>query len=307
MNGEHTPSGTTHGAAHSGRKLEGALEEGVTPEATVLSVGQLLGTTREACGLTIIDVSKALKLSQRQVESLESDDWENLPCNTIIRGFVRNYARLLELDPVPLMAALDRLQMPLTPELKMTTGTPVNMQRDSRVDGRDYLRMFAGLVVLVLAILAYFFFPQEVWQSTLSALKAAAQPREVIEEKAVVPAEHEIKTPEPAMAPPATATAFPEASVAAPTQSMSAPVLPSSLNSALKFSFSKPAWVEVRDRTGQIIFSQLSQAGSQRDIEGQPPFVLVVGNAAHVTLQYKGKAIDLSKRSKDDVARLTLD
>lgn len=63
----------------------------------------------------------------------------------------------------------------------------------------------------------------------------------------------------------------------------------------------------MRDRTGQIIFSQLSQAGSQRDIEGQPPFVLVVGNAAHVTLQYKGKAIDLSKRSKDDVARLTLD
>ena len=306
MNGEHTPSGTTHGAAHSGYTMEGALDEGMTQQATGLSVGQLLGTTREARGLTTIDVSKSLKLSQRQVESLEADDWERLPCSTIIRGFVRNYARLLELDPVPLMAALDRLQMPLTPELKMTTGTPVNMQRDSRVDGRDYLRMFAGLTVLVLAILAYFFFPQEVWQSTLSALKAAAQSREVVEEKAAVPVANEIKTPEPAMAPPAT-TVLPESSATAPAQSAPVPAPLSSPNSALKFSFTKPAWVEVRDRTGQIIFSQLSQAGSQRDIEGQPPFVLVVGNAAHVTLQYKGKPIDLSKRSKDDVARLTLD
>jgi cytoskeleton protein RodZ len=42
-------------------------------------------------------------------------------------------------------------------------------------------------------------------------------------------------------------------------------------------------------------------------VEGQPPFTLVVGNAAHVALQYNGKSVDLSKRSKDDVARLTLD
>ena len=44
-----------------------------------------------------------------------------------------------------------------------------------------------------------------------------------------------------------------------------------------------------------------------REVEGQPPFAVVVGNAGQVTLQYKGKAVDLSKRSKEDVARLTLE
>ena len=53
---------------------------------------------------------------------------------------------------------------------------------------------------------------------------------------------------------------------------------------ALYFSFTQPSWVEVRDRSGEIVFSQLNQAGSQREISGEPPFSLVVGNASRVTL-----------------------
>jgi cytoskeleton protein RodZ len=79
------------------------------------------------------------------------------------------------------------------------------------------------------------------------------------------------------------------------------------ISGGLKLSFAQPSWVEIRDRSGQIIFSQLNPAGSQRDIEGQPPFALVIGNATNVTVQYKGKVIELSQRSKDDVARLNLD
>ena len=81
----------------------------------------------------------------------------------------------------------------------------------------------------------------------------------------------------------------------------------SSATKSLIFSFSEPSWVEVRDRTGQVVFSQLNQPGSRPEIPGEPPFALVIGNASHVTLHYKGEAVDLSKRSKDDVARLTLE
>ncbi|MEO8409754.1 MAG: DUF4115 domain-containing protein, partial [Propionivibrio sp.] len=76
---------------------------------------------------------------------------------------------------------------------------------------------------------------------------------------------------------------------------------------SLNFSFRQPAWVEVRDASGKIVFSQLNQAGTQRIVAGQPPYTLVVGNASQVALQYKGAAVDLSKSSKDDVARLTLE
>ena len=52
---------------------------------------------------------------------------------------------------------------------------------------------------------------------------------------------------------------------------------------------------------------QDNAAGSEREVEGQPPFSVVIGNSKHVTLQYKGTAVDLSKRSKDDVARVTVE
>lgn len=281
-----------------------ATQEGCT-EASIplsLSVGQQLRMAREAKGLTLTDVARSLKLSPRQVEALETEDWPNLPGKTIIRGFVRNEARLLGLNPDVLMSALDTLKMPLAPELEMTTGASVNIPQESSADRRDYVRVFSGLIILGLAIAAFFFFPADLWQTTLSALKAASQPNEVVVEKETALSVDKANTPEVAIAPPK--TLVPPDVAAMPESSVSLPIASST---TLRFGFTKPAWVEVRDRSGQIIFSKLSQAGSQQNIEGQAPFALIVGNATYVTLEYKGKPVELSNRSKDDVARLTLE
>jgi len=280
------------------------LAETMSPSE--LSVGQQLCAAREARGLTVADVAKAIKLGRRQVEAIEADDWPSLPCTTIIRGFVRNYARLLELDPDHLMSVLDNLKMPQAPELEMSVGTPVSIPQDGEVDRREYVRVLSGLIVLVLAVLAYFFLPQELLNSALSALKAATQSRDDAAEKIVAPGSDAAKSSEAVVVSPATSV-LPQGSAALPLQSApGSPAAPASAN-VLQFSFAQPSWVEVRDHSGEIIFSQLSQADSQREIQGQPPFALVIGNASHVTLQYKGKTVDLSLRSKDDVARLTLE
>jgi cytoskeleton protein RodZ len=286
-----------------------------------LSVGQQLSSTRLAKGLTANDVAKALKLSLRQVEALEADDWASLPCNTIIRGFVRNYARLLGLNSDQLMAALDRLTMPQGAELEMSVGTPVSIPQEGRVDRRDFVRVLSGLIVLLLAVSAYFFLPQELWLSTLATLKSATQSVEVGQGREVSELGQQAKVaaepapvvappePVPAAAAPAAAPAVPAPAATAATvlPDVSATPLPSPATGVLKFSFAQPSWVEVRDRNGQVIFSKKNDAGSAREVEGQPPFSLIIGNSAYVTLQYKGKVVELSKRSKDDVARLTVE
>lgn len=307
MSGQILQANAPDDDAHVGMEIAmnpGASAEAFTPSAA--SVGQQLRAAREARGLTVADVSRAIKLGPRQVVAIEADDWPSLPGTTMIRGFVRNYARLLDLDPDLLMNALDNLIMPQAPELAMSVGTPVSIPQEGEVDRREYVRVLSGLIVLVLALLAYFFLPQEFLNSALSALKAATGPREVASEKVGAPGSEAAKLSEVAVASPALSV-LPAGSAAPSLQS--APVVaptPASA-AALQFSFTQPSWVEVRDRSGQIIFSQLSQADSQREIQGQPPFALVIGNASHVTLQYKGKTVDLSLRSKDDVARLTLE
>lgn len=286
---------------------EAALEK---PTQSPASVGQQLRAARQAKGLTVDEVAKALKLSPRQIVALEDDDWSSLPCTTIIRGFVRNYARLLSVDADSLMALLDQLTMPQGPELEVTVGTPVSMPAEGRVDRRDFARVLSGLLVLALAVAAYFFFPQELWLSTLSALKSATQPAEVVAEQAPVAEPEAAKASEAAAVQadpvPAATPAVAAAPVSTPA-SATASAPPSASANVLKFSFAQASWVEVRDRTGQIIFSKKNDAGTEREIEGQPPFALVIGNAGYVTLLYKGKSVDLSKRSKEDVARLTLE
>ncbi|MBL8413473.1 MAG: helix-turn-helix domain-containing protein [Propionivibrio sp.] len=307
MSGKIVPAHVLDEEAHVGLEMEmnpDVSAKTLTP--LTLSVGQQLRAAREARGLTVADVAKAIKLGPRQVVAIEADDWLSLPCTTIIRGFVRNYARFLELNPDLLMSALDSLKMPQAPELELSVGSPVNIPQEGKVDRREYVRVLSGLIVLVLAVLAYFFLPQELLNSALSALKSATQSGDVTSEKVVAPGSDAAKPSEVVVAPPATSV-LSQGPVAPPLQSM--PVSASAPTSAnvLQFSFAQPSWVEVRDRGGQIIFSQLSQADSQREIEGQPPFALVIGNASHVTLKYKGRTVDLSLRSKDDVARLTLE
>ena len=314
MSGTIVPQRVADDEARVGSEVAAATQAAPEKSAeSITSVGQQLQTARLAKGLTADEVAKALKLSPRQVVAMEDDNWSSLPCNTIIRGFVRNYARLLGLNADSLMGQLDPLTLPQGPELEMTVGTPVSMPVEGRVDRRDFARVLSGLLVLVLAVAAYFFFPQELWLSTLSALKTATQSAEVVVEKA--PAEPEAATapeaaPVPAEAlPAAVQPAATPAALPAPATTPSTPASAPASTSAnvLKFSFAQASWVEVRDRSGQVIFSKKNDAGTVREVEGQPPFAVVVGNAGQVTLQYKGKAVDLSKRSKEDVARLTLE
>ncbi len=72
-------------------------------------------------------------------------------------------------------------------------------------------------------------------------------------------------------------------------------------------SFREQAWVEVTQSDGRILQSQINPAGSEQRIDGKAPLKLVVGNASAVSIEYKGKAIDLKPAtSPDNVARITL-
>jgi len=75
---------------------------------------------------------------------------------------------------------------------------------------------------------------------------------------------------------------------------------------AVALSFEGDSWVEVRDATGKTVFSRLNPAGSSQNVQGTPPFALVIGNASKVKVNWRGKAVDLTPYIKIDVARVSL-
>ncbi|MDR2189359.1 MAG: helix-turn-helix domain-containing protein [Azonexus sp.] len=275
------------------------------------SVGEQLAAARLARGLKVVDVAQTLKLSARQVVALEGDNWQALPGPTFIRGFVRNYARLLGLDAAPLMAMLDQLLAKPTAPL-----TPLPARRPPMGNGsgvrRDRLVMLTGGLLLLLAALAYFLIPGDLsnWrESAEAALKALSRPPEA-------PAAPPAAETEPPFPPETTPPQIINPEVAeevVPTPVEAPPATPASPESAaipvgaLRLVADQESWVEVHDRDSRLIFSQRMTAGSEQVLNGPPPLSLVIGYAPGVRLTWRGKAVDLGPSTKGDVARLALE
>ena len=76
------------------------------------SVGESLRRARIDRGLSVADIEAALRVRARYVEALETDDFASLPPLVYTRALIRDYARLVGLDPTDL---LDRA-LPMRPQ-----------------------------------------------------------------------------------------------------------------------------------------------------------------------------------------------
>ena len=95
-------------------------ENRTASQQALTNVGMALREAREAMGLSVHDIANRIKFAPRQVEALEANDFANLPEATFLRGFVRSYARVLQLDEASLIAAL-----PVDPASRVVVKTQV--------------------------------------------------------------------------------------------------------------------------------------------------------------------------------------
>jgi cytoskeleton protein RodZ len=139
-------------------------EQVVEPSAPKPSVGERLRAAREVLGMEAGEVASALKLSKHQVEALETGDWSRLPGNTFVRGFVRNYARVVKLDAATLLPDLE--SPPLAePKLQLPQSKRTVLPESGQVQRRDYAAVLAGMVLVAVAVVAYYVVPSDFWQT----------------------------------------------------------------------------------------------------------------------------------------------
>jgi len=95
-------------------------EQPTTPDNQHGVPGKTLAAHREAMGWSVEQVADQLKLAVRQVVALEAGDYGSLPSPAVTRGFVRAYAKLMKLDPVPLVAQIE-MDVPAAADLSANT------------------------------------------------------------------------------------------------------------------------------------------------------------------------------------------
>lgn len=263
-----------------------------------VSVGDQLRAAREAAKISLDEVAQALKFSPRQIEALEADDYAALPGVTIVRGFVRSYARLLKLDTDNLLYQLDAAM----PNAPAEVRPPDNMGIASQPRGlREFSPVVSVALVLLLAailLVLWHFFGPSAPKSTIVAGQAIEPPQQVQQ------AQEGPSATNPVPAPPVAPAVVPAADGVMP------PVTVASADGAapaLRFAFADRSWVEVTDANRQLLHSGENPGGSQLVLNGKPPFDIVIGNAGRVTLTYGERVIDLAPHMRAEVARLTVE
>ncbi|OGA66797.1 MAG: hypothetical protein A3G81_10700 [Betaproteobacteria bacterium RIFCSPLOWO2_12_FULL_65_14] len=266
-------------------------------------VGAELKQARETRGLSIEDVAQQLKFAPRQIESLEAERFDRLPGPTIARGMVRNYARLLKLEPEPM---LERMAPRVAPAAD-SAGLAARFQQPVPFSdsGRRSTLIYAGFsigVLLLVAVVAY------EWQQERATPEfvAPAQPQRPAPEPEATrvqepPAVVAKTQPEPEAEKPKAEPETPRPEI----QAEKPKPVPAGAQ-RLVFRLEKEAWLEVRDSAGRLLVSSLNPAGTERVVHGRPPFELVIGNASGVTLTQNGRPVDLKPHIKVEVARFTL-
>lgn len=263
-----------------------------------LSVGAQLAHARETQNLSVADVANRLKLTPKQIIALENDQFDSLG-PVFSRGFVRNYARLLQLD-APVL--LDAMQAPNTVADDLTI-------RDEHITishslSQYWLKLIGAVVIVAIALTLGVYqwlrsAPAKLAQAPASAALSVPGAPTITVAPSAAPA---IPVSEPAVPPTETPAGSTVAPAAVPTTAASA-----AGSAVIDLSFKQDAWVDINDANKKRIASRLYHAGETAQFTGLPPFTAVIGNAANVSLTYNGKPVDLTAHTKVSVARLTLE
>ena len=271
------------------------------------SPGQVLAESRERQGLSRAEVAQRLHMSPLQVEALEAGDSTRLPKGPFLRGFVRNYAKLLNVDAAPLVAGLTQAGSKLSAEIVVPSQNIRFEPLHERISSSPYVK--GGLIAaVVLAFGAATFYWWTEIRSTPPAGAVAQKPVAPAAKQIAAPPLPAAETPPPTEAPQvdapaATAPAAVKPAAVPPAQPPQAP----RGTAKLSFTFRGDSWVEVKDATGETIMSRVNATGTQAQVSGKPPLTVIIGNAPSVAVRYNDRDFPLEPHTKVAVARFTVE
>ncbi|SFN23125.1 cytoskeleton protein RodZ [Formivibrio citricus] len=284
-------------------------------EPAPLSSGAMLRAAREAKGLSVAEVAEKLKLSQRQIMALEADDFASLPGNTFIRGFVRNYARCLDLDPQLL---LEQLAQTL-PQERVQIAMPPVSEATAYEKGMEVGRTGSSWLVWVFVVLGVlagvggvFWYLQKPAAPEVAVSDATRfQERGSIEspvQSSAIPVASPVVPLQAASVPAADIPAPPALPASAPVEDKNtAAVTEATAGELIRVQTTESSsWVQVVDADGRVLIEQLVAPRGERSATGRPPLRIKIGNAPKTQLYYRGQRVDLEPHTRADVATLEL-
>jgi transcriptional regulator with XRE-family HTH domain len=233
-------------------------------DAETAPFGSWLRQQREMREITLREISDATKISLRYLEALEQERLDLLPARVFARGFLRQYARYVGLDPDEavnrlLVAEKDEEE---EDERERTRDSPRRFSRGAPTGAWKNVLLVAGLAGLLLGLV--FLIP---W--LMERMSARGGP----------------EAPPPGVAPPGTADDRPAPPAEPAPESFGAPL-------AVTLDFRENCWVEAAV-DGEPRVAEMRVQGESLQLQAEERVTLRLGNAGAVDIEVNGRPFDI--------------
>ncbi len=270
---------------------------------TTIGAGAMLRLAREAQGLHIAALAVSLKVPVRKLEALEADRYDLLPDVVFVRALTLSVCRTLKLDSQAVMAALPQRR---SPSIKTDDeGLNTTLQSPANLSGLTLHRVLnpvgLAIIAMLLIIVAIAFWPVQIQQTAadvavaeagISAASGVGQGSEA----SAMSSEPVKLTDSPALSAPAD----PKLVVASEIQPLT---VPAATDALLVIRAMGESWIEVIDAKGVSQLRKVTGKGEVLTVNADPPLTVVVGRADMISVTARGKVLDLTAISKNNVAR----
>ena len=304
--------------------------------------GRRLRALRQSRELSLPRAAVMLHLDEATLTALEEEDFDRLPGPVFVQGYLKNYARLLDTPAEPILDAYRRVR----PDTERQTLRVVQVKHEVK-SSHFIVRLVTWLIVLGLIFLlvtwwrGYLTWPvvaekPEAPESVLPGDEAGPPTATFDNDPVTLPAESgSIALPA------ASSTGYTEPEVAAETESGALENVPEpaafatedaaqmaplaemapvpvqsepepaagaeAAGRVVEIAFVEDCWTDIRDASGRFKIQGVVQKGERRQLEGEPPYKVVLGNAGGVKITVDGAPYDLTPHTRANVARFTLD
>jgi len=316
------------------------------PSESLTSIGQILKSAREKLALNISDVARSVYLKRCVIENIENDNFKNSETLIFNRGYVRLYARYLDLDEKYILQLYDekynkKINTKDTPSLKLQTFSELIAKRRKNLN-INKLCIFGFLSFLFFIIIyanlntntdenQIFIDDLELVNDTLIQnlesdlektnaivydnkilneleLNASIETEPNINLKLIADIDSldEIKTKNNTDQAKSATDDLIEEEAKAEISRQDSNQIDLSKENLLQFEFFEDCWLEVKNSANKIIFSGTKTQGDILDLKDSMPYKLVIGNPDALSIQLSDEKIDLAKY-KGRVARFEID
>ncbi|MEZ8403115.1 cytoskeleton protein RodZ [Vibrio splendidus] len=297
--------------------------------APAIEAGTLLKNKRESLGLTQKQISDRLKLRVTLIQQIEENQFESDQVATFMRGYIRSYAKYVNLDEKVVLNALHHSGDAQHQEQEM-----LSFSRKTKTEKHNSRIMLLTWSIFALIVgISSLWWWQNQQQDTLSQSLANTESSEelVVEESLdpeltsleVIEAEQntetspvtensdeltEVSSAEDSVTldPVEVLEEAPEAADVASVTAEPETVAPEAVVNELVMQFSADCWIQVKDASGKTLSTGIKKAGQTLNLSGTAPYKVILGAPEGVSMTFASEPVDLSGYTSGKVARITL-